>query len=184
MADRRSLSRRTLLLMSAALGAGCLLPSHGRAAPVAGFATQPWFAETSFDLAHDLDAASKAGKRLVLLWEQKGCEYCRAMHELAMPQADLIEIAKPQFHVIQMDMRGTRAFKDFAGAAAKESDLARGFFVRGTPTTQVFDEAGKEVFRMPGYASPEIFFLVYQYVAERGYLSAKLEDWAAKKYAQ
>lgn len=178
-----SISRRDMMRGLAVLGAGLALPG-GADAAVAGFEPEPWFAETSFDLGRDLDAASKAGKTLTLLWEQKGCEYCRAMHELAMQQPELIALGLAHFHVVQMDMRGARRFKDFGGNAVDEAKLARGAFVRGTPTTQFFDALGKEVFRMPGYAAPEIFLLVYQYVAEKGYVTAKLEDWAAKKYGQ
>lgn len=178
-------SRREVV---AALGAAALasaLPMPSRAAlGVPGFQTQPWFAETTFDLGKDLAAAKAAGKTLVLLWEQKGCAYCREMHAQAFQQHELIDLGIQQFHVVQMDMHGERKFTGFDGAATDETKLARRLKVLGTPTTLFYDAAGNEVFRMPGYAEPTIFFLIYQYVAEKGYLTAKLEDWAAKKYGQ
>jgi thioredoxin-related protein len=178
-------SRRAFAAAGLAAGAVLALPSAAFAGlGVPGFRTQPWFAETTFDLGKDLAAAKEAGKTLVLLWEQEGCGYCRQMHAQAFQQPELIDLGIQQFHVVQMDMHGKRKFTDFSGAAVDESKLARTLRVTGTPTTLFYDAAAKEVFRMPGYAQPKIFFLIYQYVAEKGYLTAKLEDWAAKKYGQ
>ncbi len=175
-------SRRAVLAAMGAVGLGLALPGSGRAGGVNGFTTEPWFADTSFDFRKDLAAANKAKKTLVLLWEQKGCEYCRHMHAVAMQHPDLIDLGINHFHLVQMDMFGARKFSDFNGEVVDEAKLARRLAVRGTPTTIFYDAAAKEVFRMPGYASPEVFFLIYQYVAEKGYLTGKLEDWASKKY--
>ncbi len=158
-------------------------PARAKTAPVAqlqvpeNFHHQDWFQKTSFDLRGDLAAAAKSGKMLVTIWEQVGCTYCQQMHEVAFQRDDIVSIAKANFHVIQMDMHGDRQFKGFDGKMVSESDLASELQVRNTPTTQFFDAAGGEVFRMPGYAAPPLFRAVYRYVVAKGYETASLGAW-------
>lgn len=176
-------TRRQLL---SGIGASALIAAapaaRAQLKPVAGMDPEPWFTETSFDLRKDRSAASDAGKVLTLIWEQQGCEYCRLMHEVALKQPELIALGKKRFSVVQMDLWGEREFIDLDGEKMTEARLARKLAVRGTPSTLFFDAAGDEVFRMPGYAAPEIFYLVYEYVAEEGYQEASLQKWAKRKY--
>lgn len=151
---------------------------------IAGFAPEPWFAESTGDLRQDLKAASDSHKVLALIWEQHACHYCKDMHEVALKQPELIALGTKRFHVLQMDLWGKRQLVDFDGEMVRESALARSLGVRGTPTTLFYDESGDLVFRMPGYAAPEIFYLVYEYVAEEGYQEVSLEKWAELKYGK
>jgi thioredoxin-related protein len=175
--------RREVLV---AMGSAAIAMAAGRARaelkPVAGMQQEPWFKQTTFDLRKDLQAASDADKVLALIWEQQGCEYCEQMHEVALKQPELIALGKKRFHVLQMDLWGERQFIDFDGEKVSEAKLARSLAVRGTPTTVFYDETGDQVFRMPGFASPEIFYLVYEYVAEEGYQDVTLQNWAKLKY--
>lgn len=171
--------RRRFLAGIGTFGMAALLPAVGHAArvPVAGFAPEPWFAETTFDLAKDLVAANAAGKTLALLWEQKGCRYCREMHKVNFQEPEIVAFGKKHFHIVQMDLWGDRDFIDFDGVKRKESKIAAGRSVRGTPVTLFFGKAGDEVFRMPGYAKPPLFLAVYRYVVEKGYELSSLRDW-------
>jgi thioredoxin-related protein len=46
-----------------------------------GLHKQDWFALTFRDVAEDIEAARDEGKRLVMIFEQRGCIYCAKMHE-------------------------------------------------------------------------------------------------------
>jgi thioredoxin-related protein len=46
-----------------------------------GLHKQDWFALTFRDVAEDIEAARDEGKRLVMIFEQRGCIYCAQMHE-------------------------------------------------------------------------------------------------------
>jgi thioredoxin-related protein len=174
--------RKVLMAMGAAAVSAPVGNAIAARRPIAGMEPEPWFAETTGDLRKDLKAASDTNKVLALIWEQHGCEYCHQMHDVALKQPELIALGKKRFHVLQMDLWGDREFIDFDGEKLSEAKIARGLAVRGTPSTVFYDETGDLVFRMPGYASPEIFFLVYQYVDEEGYQSASLQEWAKLKY--
>ena len=182
-----SFSRRQFVVGAAAVG----LAGGGLAAPTSasariaapeGFHHQDWFEVTTFDLRQDHQRAVEQNKFLVLIWEQIGCIYCRQMHEIAFKQDDIVALAKANFYVVQMDMRGDREFTDLNGQTMSEAKMARALSVTTTPTTLFFDQMGEPVFRMPGYAAPPLFKAVYRYVAERGYLDASLRDWVRATY--
>ncbi len=183
--------------LSRALGAGLGLATAPLIAPLAltglaspalaryqspeGFHHQDWFMPLTFDIRRDLKAANRSGKMLVLLWEQLGCVYCKQMHEVAFQYEEITDIAKANFHMIQMDMRGEREFIDLAGEKMAEAKLARNRKITFTPTTQFLDASGKETFRMPGYADPPVFKAVYEYVVEKGYERLSFRDWVRGK---
>ena len=46
-----------------------------------GLHKEDWFALTFRDIADDIAAAAEQGKRLAIVFEQRGCIYCTKMHE-------------------------------------------------------------------------------------------------------
>ncbi len=149
-----------------------------------GFHHQDWFQPTSFDLRKDQEAAKKSGKMLVLLWEQLGCTYCKQMHEIAFQYDEIVDLAKANFHIVQMDMRGGREFIGFDGEKKTEAKIAKANRVTFTPTTQFLGEDAKEAYRMPGYANPPGFKAVYEYVIGKGYAHDTFREWVKKKIAK
>ena len=180
------ITRRQLLAGSAAALA---LPTSLRAATLGedGIYHQPWFLESLLELGDDLDAASKAGKRFAILWELRGCPYCKEMHLVNFARPDIADYVRSRFEILQLNIRGARKVTDFDGAQLAEKDLAAKHQVRFTPTIQFFPDstadvmkrpAGKgEVFRIPGYLRPDDFLIAFRYVAERGYEKDGLRDF-------
>lgn len=146
-----------------------------------GFHHQDWFQATTFDLRKDQEAAKKSGKMLTLLWEQIGCTYCKQMHEIAFQYDEITDLAKANFYIVQMDMRGGREFIDLGGEKKTEAKIARANRVTFTPTTQFLGPDAKEAYRMPGYANPPVFKAVYEYVIEKGYTRLTFRDWVKEK---
>jgi thioredoxin-related protein len=180
-------NRRTFLI--GAFGAGLGLAALSLATPALarydapeGFHHQDWFMPPTFNLRKDLKAATESGKLLVLLWEQIGCLYCKKMHEIAFQFDEIVDLAKANFHFIQMDMRGDREFIDLNGEKKTEAKIARSYRVTFTPTTQFLGPDAKEAYRMPGYADPPVFKLVYEFVIEKGYEQLTFREWALKKF--
>lgn len=184
-----SLTRRKLLL-----GAGCLGVlgvKAGRAAePILsddGLYRQPWFLESFLDLSDDLDGASKDGKRFVIVWELKGCPYCRETHFVNFAQPRISDYIKSNFEVLQLNIIGSRKVTDFDGTELSEKDLAAKYGVRFTPTFQFFGEraaalktlapAKREVARAPGYLRPDDFLAMFRYVREKAYESKSFRDF-------
>ncbi len=182
-------SRRNFLLGAASLA---LMGSMGRArgAPTLtddGLYKEPWFLESFLELADDLDGAANEGKRFAIMWELKGCPYCKETHFVNFARPDIADYIKANFEVLQLNIIGSRKVTDFDGSELSEKALAAKYNVRFTPTFQFFPErAGplkglepqkREVARLPGYMRPDDFLAMFRYVREKAYDSKSFRDF-------
>src|SRR5665213_1382302 len=178
-------------LLAGALGLAAFGVSGARAEePVLGddgLYKQPWFIESFLDLSDDLEAAAKAGKRFAIMWELKGCPYCKETHFVNFAQARISDYIKANFDVLKLNIIGSRKVTDFDGAEMSEKELAAKYGVRFTPTFQFFAErAGplkklepqkREVARAPGYLRPDDFVAMFKYVREKAYRDKSFGDY-------
>ena len=144
-----------------------------------GMYHQPWFVNSFLDLKEDLVEATEAGKRFVVMWEQRGCPYCRETHMVNFARPDINQYIRDNFAVLQLDLWGSREVTDFDGETLEERALARKWGIVFTPTIMFFAESvaeveGKtgaqaEVTRMPGYFKPFHFITMFEYVKESAY---------------
>lgn len=183
------LTRRTALLGAAAIGVVVMSRAHAETPVLTddGLYKQPWFLESFLDLADDLEAARKEGKRFVIMWELKGCPYCKETHFVNFARSDISGYIKANFEVLQLNIIGSRKVTDFDGTEMSEKELAAKYGVRFTPTFQFFGErAGplkaltpqqREVARAPGYLRPDDFLAIFRYVREKAYESKTFRDF-------
>jgi thioredoxin-related protein len=145
-----------------------------------GLHKQPWFQDTFLDLKEDLEEARSEGKRLVIVWEQRGCPYCKKTHEINFRIPRISNYVNDNFLVLQLNMWGDREVTDFDGEVLPEKEFARKNRVLFTPTFQFFTDNPKEaagnptwraeVHRMPGFFWPFHFYFQFRYVKENGYI--------------
>lgn len=184
------LSRRGFLTGAAALAALPYATAQAHAAAVMtedGIYRQPWFIDSLLELADDLDTAAGKNKRFLMMWELKGCPYCRDTHLINFARADIESYVKERFDVLQLNIRGDREVTDFDGEKLPEKKLAQKYGLRGTPSFQFFPErsAGlgakapreREVLRMQGYLEPDAFKRMFVFVAERAYERGSFRDY-------
>jgi thioredoxin-related protein len=146
-----------------------------------GTHAQKWFYTTSLDLRKDLAAGEPDGRRLVILWEQRDCLYCKPMYEINLRIPRVVEKIKNNFNVIKMNIWGERKVTDLDGTILSEEELARKFKINFTPTLQFLPDSlekaagrsGKdsEDFRFEGYFKPFHFYFLFHYVQTGGYAS-------------
>jgi len=158
-----------------------------------GLYTQPWFLQTFLDMREDLQEAAGQGKRFAVLWEQKGCPYCREMHRVNLARPEINAYVREHFAVVQLNIWGSREVTDFDGKAMEERELARRWRVSFTPTIQFFpqslsDAGGKtgaeiEVARMPGYFKPFHFVSMFEYVYDNAYADQQFQRFLQQKFA-
>jgi thioredoxin-related protein len=184
------LSRRLFVAGTAAAMAAPYVGRPARAAAILtedGIYRQPWFLDSFLELPDDLDAAADKGKRLVAMWELKGCPYCRDTHLINFARPDIESYVKERFDVLQLNIRGDREVTDFDGQKLSEKETAAKYALRGTPSFQFFPErsAGlgvkapreREVLRMQGYLKPDDFKRMFMFVAERAYERGSFRDY-------
>jgi len=182
-----TLTRRDLMLGTAAALA---LPAVARAAPELtdeGLYREPWFLDSFMVLPEDLAEAEKQGKRFVVMWELKGCPYCKETHFTNLARPDIADYIKSNFVVQQLNIIGLKTVTDFDGEELTEKAMAKKYNVQFTPTFQFFGEdAGKlktlspqarEVARAPGYLRPDDFLALFRFVREKAYETKSFRDF-------
>jgi thioredoxin-related protein len=187
-------SRRSFLAASAAYGlvAGSAAPGAGaaRAEPILtedGYYREPWFLESFLELADDLSAAHEKGKRLAVMWELRGCPYCKETHLVNFAKPDVSNYIRQHFEILQLNIIGSREVTDFDGEKLSEKRLAQKYDVRYTPTIQFFPDSTlglkdkkpreREITRVQGYLQPPNFLATFRFVAERAYEQRSLREY-------
>lgn len=150
-----------------------------------GLHKQPWMRETFKDLAEDLEEANAEGKRLVLFFEQRGCIYCRKMHEEVFSDPGISDYIGENFFVVQMNIYGDVEVVDFDGESLPEKEMARKWRVMFTPNIVFLPEEIPEgqtaveaaVAVMPGAFGKGTTLDMFTWVAESRYLLDNGEDF-------
>lgn len=163
------------------IAAGLALAS-ATAAPAAtmgddGLHKEPWFTVTFRDMAEDIDAASAEGKRLVIIFEQRGCIYCKQMHEKLLSDPEVSDYIKQNFMVVQYNMFGDEEVIDLDGDELTEKTAARKWGYVFTPTIVFLPEEAPAdstvseaaVATMPGAFGKWTFLNMFRWVQEKGY---------------
>lgn len=180
------LSRRSLLSAAALTIPG----SAARSAAVLsddGLYIQPWFLQSLLELGDDLSGAAEKRKRFAIVWELKGCPYCKDIHLINFAKPEIENYIKERFDILQLNIIGSREVVDFDGEKLSEKRLAEKYGVRFTPTFQFFPEVAggldkkkprdREIVRSQGYLEPQQFLATFRYVAERAYEKGTLIDF-------
>ncbi len=142
-----------------------------------GLHKEDWFSLTFRDVAEDVAAAKEEGKRLVLIFEQRGCIYCRKMHEEILSDPEVADYIKANFKVVQYNMFGDEEVTDTDGEALTEKTAARKWGFVFTPTMVFMPEeitgqgtvSQLAVATMPGAFGKWTFLNMFKWVQEKGY---------------
>lgn len=139
-----------------------------------GLFNQPWFLRTFYDLEEDHAELAAQNKNLAVIFEQRGCPYCRELHRVNFRREEIVDYIKGNFGFLQLDMWGSREVTDFDGEKLEERALARKWGVIFTPTVVFFPRDAEAVkgkpggqtaaVRMPGYFKPFHFLSMLEYV--------------------
>ena len=175
-------SRRQFLTATATGGIGLWNASAARSEAVMtddGFYREDWFLESFLELADDLAAATAAKKRLAIMWELRGCPYCRQTHLVNFARPEIATYVRQRFEILQLNIIGSREVTDFDGQKLTEKAFAQKYGVRGVPVFQFFPDSAagladkaprdREVARGQGYIEPQPFLDMFRFVADRAY---------------
>ena len=171
--------------LAASIGAARAEPALGDD----GLYHETWFLESFLDLREDLESTAASGKRLAIMWELRGCPYCRETHLVNFADADIAKYIRDNFEVLQLNLIGSRKVTDFDREELSEKDLAQKYGIRFTPTFQFFPSSSagieakqsmaREVARAPGYLKPQHFLAMFRFVRELAYEHGSFRDFLA-----
>lgn len=142
-----------------------------------GLHKQPWFSTTFRDIAEDIETAEAEGKRLAIIFEQRGCIYCQRLHETVFSDPEVAKYIQENFMVVQYNMFGDEEVIDLDGSELTEKTAARAWGVVFTPTLMFFPEAPPKdltasnaaVVTMPGAFGRWTSLHMFKWVVEKGY---------------
>jgi thioredoxin-related protein len=169
----------------AALAAAMAWPVAAQELGDDGLHKQPWMVDTFKDLREDLEEANAEGKRLVLFFEQRGCIYCKEMHEEVFVDPTISEYIGENFFVVQLNLHGSTEVTDFDGESLPEREMARKWRVMFTPTIVFLPEEVPEgqsamdaqVAVMPGAFGKGTTLDMFTWVNEKRYALDDGEDF-------
>ncbi len=178
------------ILTSLVLAAMFFMAPRAEAATLneSGLHVQPWFSDSFLILAEDIEDAAQSGKRLAVFFEQRGCPYCKEMHEVNLARDEINTYIRDNFTVVQLNLWGSREVTDIDGKAMEERELARRWRVNFTPTVVFLptpDEIAKgetEVARMPGYFKPFHFLSMFEFVQQGAYKGQNFQRYLQDKF--
>ena len=142
-----------------------------------GLHKEDWFTITFRDMAEDIEQAKSEGKRLAITFEQRGCIYCREMHEKLLADPEVRDYIRDNFMVVQYNMFGDEEVTDLDGEVLTEKTAARKWGYVFTPTIVFLPEEAPEgktvaeaaVATMPGAFGKWTFLNMFRWVREKGY---------------
>ncbi|HBV55222.1 MAG TPA: thioredoxin [Rhodobacteraceae bacterium] len=171
------------ILLSAALAIGLafggLFPAMAADIGDDGLHKADWMRDTFKDLREDLSEANAEGKRLAIIVEQRGCIYCKKMHEEVFPVPEVDAYISDNFFFIQINMFGDVEVTDFDGEVLAEKDMIRKWGLMFTPTMMFFPEDVAEgltapqaaVAAMPGAFGKGTTMAILSWVRDKVYLT-------------
>ena len=169
--------------------------SPANAAPIGddGLHKPDWLRFTFNDMVEDFDEARSEGKRLIIMFEQRGCIYCTKMHEDVFPNAEINKILSEEYFVVQMNLFGDNEVIDFNGNVMSEKEIAKVWGVVFTPTLMFMPEnidttksaSQNAIITMPGAFGKYTTKNLLNYVLEKGYESGEhFQKYHARKFAE
>ena len=152
-----------------------------------------WMRDTFKDLSEDLADANTEGKRLMIIIEQRGCIYCKKMHQDVFPVAKIADYIEENFFVVQINMFGDVEVTDFDGTILPEKEMVRRWGALFTPSIMFFPEEVAEdvsanqaaVATMPGAFTKHTTFNMLNWIIEHGYAGDEsFQKYHARKFAE
>jgi thioredoxin-related protein len=142
-----------------------------------GLYDEDWFAITFRDLSDDIATAAQENKRLVLMFEQRGCIYCKEVHEQVLSDPEVRDYIEANFMVVQYNLYGDEEVTDLDGTTLTEKTAARRWGVIFTPTILFMPEVAPDdlnaaqaaVAVMPGAFHKGTFLDLFTWVRDKGY---------------
>ena len=174
--------KRVLMTLAAILLA---LPVAASEVGDDGLHKQPWMRDTFKDLREDMAEAAAEGKRVAIMIEQRGCIYCKKMHEEIYPREEIGSYIAENYFVVQLNLHGDTEVTDTDGEVLSEKQIARKWGILFTPTVVFLpEEVGEDVSGqaaavavMPGAFGAQTTLDMFVWVNEKRYALDNGEDF-------
>jgi len=142
-----------------------------------------WFNENPFNelslITNDSIASGKKG--LLVLFTTEGCSYCDHFIRKSLGDSDIASIVQNNFESVGLEIFDDAEMTTPDGETKSIKQFATDEKVQFSPTLLFYGEAGKRIFRLTGYQSPERFRKVLDYVTNEHYRSISFRNYLLSK---
>ncbi len=125
------------------------------------------FADSFLILPEEVRDAAKAGRRVIVFFEQEGCPACLRMARTTFADGAVTQRLRRRYVLIAVDLNGARETIWADGVARPEKALAKQLGVNATPTVMILDEQGRVAQQFVGYRDPQSFAAILDAAAPR-----------------
>lgn len=177
------LTRRSFMAGAAAPLVAAVFPAA--AAPglqLNGLYSEPWLGSTSGDLSTDVAEAAKTKKNFAIVWEMRGCPWCKLLHMETFARDDVAAYLQANYSLVQLNLHGSRQIADFDGEKLSEEDLSLKHGINSTPTFQFFRPSDARAASLElgraNFLKPDDLLKLLHFIREKGYEHGTFEEWA------
>ncbi|MCG6882367.1 MAG: thioredoxin family protein [Silicimonas sp.] len=144
-----------------------------------------WLRDTFKDLQEDAAEAAGEGKRLLIIVEQRGCNYCKKMHETTFQDPRVLDMLENVYFPVRVNLHGDTEVIDTDGEVLTEKLATRRWGVLFTPTMILMPSeidtslpiSAQAAAIMPGAFSAGTTLDLLTWVKEDRYLDQSEEDF-------
>ena len=129
-------------------------------------------------LASDLEAAARTAREqrapVLIAFTLKNCPYCAIARRDHLEPLRASDKWRNKAILLELQIDGTQALRDFSGNATTARDFARRYAVRRVPTVIVFDDQGKPAATpLVGLSSGDFYTLYLEQALESGLIQMR-----------
>jgi thioredoxin-related protein len=122
--------------------------------------------------------ARNSNKKVLVDVYTDWCSWCKKMDSEVYANKEVLDVVREHFILVKLNAESGNALS-FRGNKISEADFARELGVTGYPTTLFFDQNSNPITDFPGYAAPERFAKVLQFIGMDYYKTVSFQEYVA-----
>jgi thioredoxin-related protein len=123
-----------------------------------------------------LSLARNSNKKILVDVYTHWCSWCKKMDSEVYTNKGVTRILREHFILVKLDAESNSPLT-YQGKNLTEAEFAQNFGVTGYPTTLFFDPDANAITTLPGYAPPERFATILDFIGENYYKSVSFQEY-------
>jgi thioredoxin-related protein len=132
----------------------------------------------SFDVGFNL--AKNTEKKVLVDVYTDWCGWCKKMDSEVYTDREVVKLINDHFILVKLNAESGNSLT-FRGKTLSEADLAHELGVSGYPTTLFFDYNANPITDFPGYAAPERFSKVLDFIGKDYYKTVSFQEYVQRQ---
>lgn len=124
-----------------------------------------------------VNLAHNSNKKILVDVYTHWCSWCKKMDSEVYTDKGVTKLLQEHFILVKLDAESDSSMT-YQGRIFTEAKFAQDFGVTGYPTTLFLDQNGNAITTVPGYAPPERFATILDFIGENYYKSVSFEEYA------